>query len=978
MQIFDKLYTRLNTEQKKAVDTIEGPVMVIAGPGTGKTSILTLRIANILKKTDIRPENILSLTFTESGVNAMRRKLVEIIGSEGYKVNIYTFHSFSNEIIRQYPEYFPRIIGSTNASEIDQIRIIESILDAKDYQFVKAYGDPYFYISKIINEIKNLKREGVSPSDYKKYTEDRRIEFDNEKDNFNKEGKLKSKMISADKKINRNGELVEVYSKYQKTLEDEKIIDFEDMILELVKALENNEELLLILQEEYQYILADEHQDTNNAQNKVLELLASFHDNPNLFIVGDEKQAIFRFQGASLENFLYFKELYKESTLISLDTNYRSTQHILDNAHNLIVNNVVEDESLRKKLKGVSKENKPIDIYSFSNTDYENMFLVKDIEKKIKEGVDPEEIAILYRNNKDVFEIARFLEKTEIPFVIHSDQDLLNNMDIRKVINLLKVLDNLTNDVYIGELLHTDFFGIDEYDVHKIIYSGRKGMYKAISDEKFLKEIEVGDTEKVLKLSNDLKKWAKEVKNKPILEFMELIINESGLLKSILSESIEYERLKVVDAFFNEVRKVVEGHIHYTLKDLLNHFDILNKYNIRINFNPSLNKKGIKLMTAHRSKGLEFDYVYITNAVEKSWGKKGVREYFESPLSKGTKEEMNADERRLFYVAITRARKHVSITSSKQNTAGDKTIQTSFIEELDTNLISNIETDELETSFGDKIHQKFEIKERELGTHHKEYLNKLFLDRPFSVTALNNYLECPWRYFYSNLIRLPQAYSKQQKYGTAVHAAMNNFFNKYKEGDVKVGYLLEQFKYYIEHSNLSDIENEELKRKGEKALTGWYETYGNWEKNILNEYKAHSIFDIGGGEITLTGALDKIEFVSDTHVNIVDYKTASPKSRNDIEGNTKTSNGNYKRQLIFYKLLLEGFDKERFHMDSAEIDFVEPNTGGKFKTEKFEITDEEVKELSELIIKVSKEILDLKFWDEKCDDKECEYCGLRG
>ena len=159
--IFKEQYNRLNKAQKQAVDTIDGPVMVIAGPGTGKTSILTLRIANILKQTDTSPENILALTFTESGAYAMRKKLVSIVGTDGYKVNISTFHGFCNEVIKQYPERFPRIIGSTAITEIDQIALMEKIIDENDFEMLKPFGDIYFYVKPAISEIRNLKREAI-------------------------------------------------------------------------------------------------------------------------------------------------------------------------------------------------------------------------------------------------------------------------------------------------------------------------------------------------------------------------------------------------------------------------------------------------------------------------------------------------------------------------------------------------------------------------------------------------------------------------------------------------------------------------------------------------------------------------------------------------------------------------------------------------------------------------------------------------
>ena len=224
--IFQNLYKNLNKAQKEAVDTLEGPVMVIAGPGTGKTSILTLRIANILKKTDVAPENILALTFTESGAYAMRKKLVNIIGTAGYKVNIGTFHGFCNDVIKQYPERFPRIIGSTAITDVDQIALMEKIIELNDLELLKPYGDIFFYVKPALNEIKNLKREAIGVDDFEKIIEKQEKDFEDNPDKIHikgaHKGKMKGEFLKLKEKIQKNRELLRLYSEYEKALVKEK------------------------------------------------------------------------------------------------------------------------------------------------------------------------------------------------------------------------------------------------------------------------------------------------------------------------------------------------------------------------------------------------------------------------------------------------------------------------------------------------------------------------------------------------------------------------------------------------------------------------------------------------------------------------------------------------------------------------------------------------------------------------------------
>src|SRR3989344_965919 len=331
---FEELYGQLNPEQKEAVDNVEGPVMVVAGPGTGKTQVLTLRIANILLKTQINPENILALTFSESASFQMRQRLLEIIGTAAYRVEISTFHSFANSIIQNFPEEFERLISSDSISEDEQIQYIEKIIETTDLKILRPWGEPLFYTKDILSAIGNLKKEAVMPEKLDEALKTQRQDFENITDLYHEKGRYKGEMRGkyADelKSMEKLEEFISIYSSYSKMMQENKKYDFNDMLIEAVKVLESNSKLLLLLQEKYQYILVDEHQDTNASQNRLVELLASFYEVPNLFVVGDEKQSIYRFQGASIENFLYFKKKYPAAKLINLSQNYRSHQTILD------------------------------------------------------------------------------------------------------------------------------------------------------------------------------------------------------------------------------------------------------------------------------------------------------------------------------------------------------------------------------------------------------------------------------------------------------------------------------------------------------------------------------------------------------------------------------------------------------------------------------------------------------------------------
>jgi DNA helicase-2/ATP-dependent DNA helicase PcrA len=343
--LFEKSFSILNKEQKEAVENIEGPVTVVAGPGTGKTQILTLRIANILKEmgSDFAP-NILALTFTNSGVHAMRKRLVEFVGVElAYQVSIFTFHSFAEDQIKKNPEVFKDFSFSRPISDIEKIEIIEDILNRSDLKALQTFSSDFHYTQKIISAIDNLKSEAFTPEDFKKTfpkIEERILQKEGENAFYKinrgeaKKGEIKKEILAKiEKQKEKQKELLGIFIDYQEKLKELKLYDFSDMILSVVFEAENDNDFRVSLQENFLYLLVDEHQDTNNAQSKIIEIIssASINENrPNIFTVGDQKQAIYRFQGASLENFTSFREKYSDVKIINLDKNYRSSQNILD------------------------------------------------------------------------------------------------------------------------------------------------------------------------------------------------------------------------------------------------------------------------------------------------------------------------------------------------------------------------------------------------------------------------------------------------------------------------------------------------------------------------------------------------------------------------------------------------------------------------------------------------------------------------
>ena len=955
---FDTLYSRLNTYQKSAVEAIEGPIMVIAGPGTGKTTILTLRIANILKKTDTPAHGILAITYTDAGVKAMREKLSGIIGNRAHDIHIHTFHSFASSIIAEFPEHFIEISDMKQFDEegIGQEIIIRNILNDTKFNDLTPLGKPDMYIRSIISAISEAKKNNMSPDMVEAYAKKEIKNIEEDEDNISTrgvtKGKLKAEALNKIEKCQKTVLFSSVYAKYEEEKKKAERLDFDDLIIELLKKLRENELLLRLVQEQFLYIHIDEHQDTNDSQNFIISIIAEFFDTPNIFIVGDEKQAIYRFQGASVENFMLLQKKWPSMKMISLDTNYRSHQNILDASFSMIENNYEEDEykELRIKLKGEKAKDK-IKLIIGENTKAIELYLIEELKNILKNEKDSN-IAIITRKNKELDRIIELLESHHLPVSSERSIDIFHNPIGILFFDLIEYIADPSKTDLLAKTLISGLWNIEfdkSIEIIKLIKSG-----KDIKIEKVIPAI-VDIKEKLL-IENSLGSLI-------------YIAEKSDFIK-IISRDPSY--IHVWRGIISLAESLVQsGDIHGPL-ELINSMLAyrLSAENRTIKITVGAPDVPIKAMTAHGSKGLEFDYVFMPYAVEEAWIGKNRRPSFVLPRKQADQNDIT-DLRRLFYVALTRAKKNVYIMPSLEESNGDILTPLRFISEIDDKYIEKITLSREDTK---TIVEKSKTNENEMKILH--LAKNVLMEKGLSVTALNHFLECPNKFIYQSILKLPQAPTPSGEKGSAMHDAISQIWKNNINGVKNIEQtLVESINNYLNNSMLSIKEKESVKKElmemvGDIAKS--LESHFNLKGKIYTEHWVKMLYK----DIPIHGKLDAIVDMTD-EVKVFDYKTKQTMSDNAIKGDTKSSNGEYFRQLIFYKMLLSNDFHFREKRISPYLVFLSPDNKGRCDIKSLNIEKEDIDRVKGEIDTLIKSVWNGEILKGSCGEKDCEWCKMR-
>lgn len=1006
-------YNKLNTEQQKAVDSIYGQIMVVAGPGSWKTQIIWLRTANIIEKTGVNPENILITTFTDAWVIAIKKRLVKFLWNTGYKVTVSTIHSFSQDVIKTFPEKFIEYKASTAIDEVESLEIIKQIIDelVAEKSLVELTNDfdKYLYLRDIKSRISTLKTEAVNKQAFeiiiKKQEDIYAEELSEIKPTLKK---YETTKLSQEKHINKLRELNLVYEKYNHYLRNNSLYDFNDMINFVYEKLQNDRELRLFYAETFQFIMLDEYQDTNNAQNKIMDLILSEAIEPNIMVVWDDDQSIYRFQGANIENMLDFSQKYPETNFIVLDKNYRSNQHILDLAWALIENNT---ERLSNKIKSINKtltsawnlkdsQNKP-SIFKAVNDLEEQTFIVNKIKDLIANGISKEEIAVIVRSNKEVELWSELLQKNEVEVESKLKSNILNSPYVDYILLYLELIENpYSNEEKLINLVRNSITWLNSIDILKInrkLYElNYTRKYKLsfidfLTDNKLFEELELQDKKWFSDFIENLLSFNKDIVSKNIGEFIWEFISKTGILLYIETHS-DFSDLEDIFTLLNKIKDWNQNDKTLNIKKLLSKIELYKKYNFPITRQILTEKKWwVQILTSHWSKWLEYDAVFIPWLYTWNWDNKRTIDKLKLPnlivweWLQDVKEKTSEEDRRLFFVALTRAKDLLFLSYSAWS--GTKVLlESPFIWEISEFLeINNTQSTQNEIrQISENMIKNTLIKYSDLEI---EYIKHFLESYKISPSDLNTFLENPVDFLHKVVFKYPFIDNKYTIFGKVYHRTLELFYLKFKNEQnlPEKSYLTSTFKYLIEREILTPEELENALEKGIKWLEWYYDLYSKKsEVPLVLEYsfrRKNLFFE----NIPLTGTVDKIEkiwesFWSDVwswqlaffkdKVALVDYKTGKAKSIGEIKwtdkfGNKKPGEGKYFRQLMFYKLLCEvDFEfNSKFDVWSLALDFVE----GKdwvYKYIEVDYSDENYTEFKEELKKAWADITNIDFWKE--------------
>jgi DNA helicase-2/ATP-dependent DNA helicase PcrA len=1010
---------KLNKEQQAAVGHIKGPLLIVAGAGTGKTAVLTQKIVHLIENGLAKPEEILALTFTEKAAQEMEERVDIALPFGYYDLWISTFHSFCEKVLK---DYGLEIGLPTNFKLLDEIGgwiLVRKNFEKFDFlKYYKPLGNSTKFIHALLDHFKKLKNEGIYPEDYLKYSDSLKANLDDAPAvSRGLKGKEKIEVLKQQEEAEKIKEVARAYHAYQKLLLDNNALDFGDLLSYTIKLFRERPLVLEKYREQFKYILVDEFQDTNWVQYELLKILAA-PDN-NITVCADDDQSIYSFSGASFNNVLQFKKDNPESKEVILVKNYRSPQNILDLAYNFIqLNNpnrlecrLNEIQGLKeqakkkgvnlagfgqisKKLKSVDKDPGAIEHVIFENGQEEISGVVSRIWK-LKEADKAaafSDFAILARTNEIANSFARGLERSGMPYQFLASKGLYLKPIILDLISYLKILADLHDSSSFYRVLTIPFLQISAPDIAKIIQYGNQkaiSIFQGLDQLPMIKDLETGTVDKINWLVSQIKKHASLAKEKNVSELFVIILHDLGYVKYFSQDNeASFQDSEIVSQFYRKLKDFEDSNVDTKLFSFLEQFKMELEAGDEGSMKFSLEDgpESVKIMTLHSAKGLEFKYVFLVNMADRRFPSIGRSDPISipEPLIKEVLPEGDfhlQEERRLFYVGVTRAKKALFLTWAKDY--GGRMLKKPSRFLLEAGFIKDRE------DFAKTSPKKagFVFERNNIAKAKPKTDPKFNFPGYFSFTQLSTFDKCPMQYKFSYLLKIPSKGKPALSFGKTMHNALYRFVGLVSRANqlsqtslfggkepvangkgVKLGYedLIKIYKEeWIDDWFESQSQKNEYFKQGEKSLKAFWENFQEAKPQILFLNGSPALeqdFRLKVGEDFFIGKIDRIDEIGKENIEIFDYKTGKPNTKNTLADSDKL-------QLLIYQLAL----KRVFDLSTQKLTYHYLNNCSLVS---FMPKDSEVESTEEGL---AKRISALKQSDfaPKPGFPQCNYCDFR-
>lgn len=955
---FSHLFQELNPSQREAVAHGQGPLLIIAGAGTGKTKVITQRIAHLIASKRALPEEILAVTFTEKAANEMEERVDQLIPYSYSFVEISTFNSFGERVLRNYGIELGYPSDFKLLDDVEQAIFFRENLFCLPLAYYRPLSFPTKHIQELLDAIKRLKQEDIHPEEYILYAREL-----NEKplDEAAKEVALK------------HAEIAQVYKAYQDLLKREGKIDFEDQVMLVVELFRRRPSILEEFQNKYKYILVDEFQDTNYIQFELLKLLAARHR--NLTVVGDDDQSIFRFRGASLANILNFKKIYPDAKKIVLTRNYRSTQSILASAHRLIQQNnpyrLEIQEKVDKNLEStIPSSGKSIHMLQLDNLSHEADKVAETIQSKIKGGIPCSDIAILVRRNADADHFLRALNMKQIPFRFSGSRGLYSQEEIKILISFIKALTDFEDSRSLFHLALSEIYKMNPYDLTLLSNYAQKrnlplhNVFKKIYEAESPVSISAETLTVSRRIFEDLLYFGKLSSSSNAGAVLYEFLQRTGYLKSLISEMSLRSELKIknIRLFFDKVKNFSELADDDSIHSFAKHLDLLQE----VGDNPStaeaeLEEDAVSVLTVHKAKGLEFEVVFMVSLTADRFPGRERREKIPFPdtlLKEKLPEGENYihEERRLFYVGMTRAKRFIYLTWARDyglkrlKKVSPFVLETLDIPKMPDEVIRRSAQEEVER-YGQPARQTEVLSRR----REKDILT-------LSYFQVEDYLTCPLKYKFRHVLRIPVLPHHTLVFGRVLHSTIHFYLRKKKSGKrITEKDLLEEYKRLWINEGYLSREHEEMRRQAGKRSLELF--YLREEASALLPAFLEKSFKWQKGRIKFIGRWDRVDYRPEGAV-IIDYKATEVKDQKEADKRTSDS-----LQMDLYALsFLKTQDRP---LSSTELYFLESDIVGRAQK-----GEKELERAMEKILESEDGIRNQGF-EARPDWHNCSYCEFK-